>query len=269
MSTTHRVALVGATGRMGLELSRALLGAPDLELVAAVAADADGRTLGQHHGLPGLPVTLVASPERIDTDFDVLIDFSRPEPALVSAGLCADRGAALVTGTTGLEPAQQEALDGHAGRIALCQAANFSIGVNVSLALAARAAELLDADYDVEIIEAHHRHKVDAPSGTALALGRAVAASRGRRLPDDGVFSRHGDTGPRPAGSIGFATVRGGDIVGEHTVLFAGPGETVELRHRATNRGNFASGALRAARWLVGRTPGRYTMAQVLGLDAA
>ncbi len=262
-----KIGLFGASGRMGGALARAVAAQPGLRLSVAVAPDGDGRPLGALHGVPGLE--LPVSPRlEAQHEFDVLIDFSRPEGTMQALDACRARGAALVTGTTGLDESQQQRLREAAAAIAVCQASNFSIGVNVVLALLAQAGRLLDADYDVEVVEAHHRHKVDAPSGTALSLGEAVARARGVSLPRDGVFSRHGHTGARVRGSIGFSTIRGGDIVGEHRVLFAGDGERIEIAHLASSRDNFASGALRAARWLHGRAPGWYTMAEVLGIAA-
>lgn len=263
-----RLALLGATGRMGGALARLASTDRRFRITAAVASVGVGRSLGEVHGVAGLAVTVQPklSPEAA---FDVLIDFSRPQALVEALDACVERGAALVTGTTGLDAGQQAQVDEAARRIAVCQAANFSVGVNLCLALARTAARSLGEDWDAEIVEAHHRHKVDAPSGTALALGREIADARGRELPADGVFARHGHTGERPRGSIGFAVVRGGDVVGEHRVLLLGEGERVEIAHVATSRDIFAAGALRAAAWLHGRPPGHYGMAQVLGLAAA
>ena len=264
MTDAVRIVILGASGRMGRELARLALDDERLSLVGAVADRGLGGTLGELHGLPGADVRVVESLDAVESGFDVVVDFSAPAATLAALPVCEAAGAALVTGTSGLDEAQQQTLVDVSARVAICQAANFSIGVNVCLELLATAARMLGPDYDAEVIEAHHRHKVDAPSGTALALGQAVAAARGLELPGDGVFARHGQTGERPAGSIGFSTIRGGDIVGEHTVLFAGDGERVEISHKASNRGNFAAGALQAARWLKGRGPGLYGMRDVL-----
>jgi 4-hydroxy-tetrahydrodipicolinate reductase len=175
-------------------------------------------------------------------------------------------GKALVVGTTGLDPAQQSAVERAALRVPVCQAANFSIGVNLSLVLLETAARVLGGTVDIEIVEAHHRHKRDAPSGTALAMGEVVAQALGRDLHAVAVYGREGQTGPRERETIGFATVRGGDIVGDHTVMFAADGERLEISHKASSRMAFARGAVRAAVWLAGREPGRYGMREVLGL---
>ena len=197
---------------------------------------------------------------------DVLIDFTLPETVAEHAAACMDSGKAWVLGTTGLDATQQALVNDAARQVPVCQAANFSTGVTLMLRLAEIAARAVDDETDLEVIEAHHRHKVDAPSGTALALGRALAAGRGVDLDEHAVFSREGITGARPPGAIGFATVRAGDIVGEHTALFAAEGERLELTHRAGTRDAFALGALRAARWLVKQEPGLYDMQDVLKL---
>ena len=269
MNESTRIAIVGASGRMGLALISAIVDDPDLELAAAVTR-ADDPALGQDAGaLAGRAALNV----RVSTDFsaavercDIAIDFSRPEATLQTLRVAAASGRPVVIGTTGFDAAQQNAIDRAGEKIAVCQAANYSIGVNVCLKLLQQAARALGPAYDVEIIEAHHRHKVDAPSGTALAMGRAVADVLERDLDEVAVFGRQGHTGARDSHTIGFATVRGGDVVGDHTVLFLGDGERVEISHRATSRLNFARGALRAAAWLVGRAPGAYDMRDVLDL---
>ncbi|MEW5838275.1 MAG: 4-hydroxy-tetrahydrodipicolinate reductase [Pseudomonadota bacterium] len=197
---------------------------------------------------------------------DVLIDFTRPEATLHYLPLCVAAGVPMVIGTTGFNAEQKAVLTQAATHIPIVLAANFSVGVNLCLKLLDTAARVLGDDFDVEIIEAHHRHKVDAPSGTALALGRAVADALGRDLGDCAVYGREGITGERDAKTIGFATVRGGDIVGDHTVLFAGLGERVEITHKASSRMTFARGAVQAARWVRGREPGLYDMQDVLAL---
>jgi 4-hydroxy-tetrahydrodipicolinate reductase len=266
-----RVAIAGASGRMGRALIEAVTASPDLALSGAldVAGGADiGKDatefLGKKSGVP------VSADLRAGlANADVLIDFTRPEGTLAHLAVCRELGVNAVVGTTGFSPAQKAELVGHAERIAIVMAPNMSVGVNVVMKLLEVAARALDESYDIEILETHHRLKVDAPSGTALQMGEVVAAARGTTLEADAVHARHGDTGARKSGSIGFASLRGGDIVGDHTVLFAGGGERIEITHRSSSRANYAQGSLRAARFLVGRRAGLYGMAQVLGLDAA
>jgi 4-hydroxy-tetrahydrodipicolinate reductase len=256
-----RVGIVGAGGRMGQSLVEELEGFDGLELSAAVE-DSEAAALGRSYGA-GVEVT--ADVEAAAAVCDVLVDFSTPEGCLAAAHAAASEGAALVTGTTGLDEAQQRALEALGEEIALLQAANFSVGINVLAALVERASAATDEGFDLEIFEAHHRHKVDAPSGTALALGRAAARGRDLgELEEVAAWARHGHTGPRGDDDIGFGVLRGGDIVGEHTVYLCGAGERLELTHRATDRGIFARGALRAAGWLSGRAAGRYDMDDVL-----
>jgi 4-hydroxy-tetrahydrodipicolinate reductase len=197
---------------------------------------------------------------------DVLIDFTRPAGTLAHLAVCRDLGVQAVIGTTGFSEQQLATIAEHARHIAIVMAPNMSLGVNVMLKLLALAAQALPDDYDIEVIEAHHRHKVDAPSGTALAMGQALAQALGRQLKDCAVFGREGQTGERGRHSIGFSSVRGGDIVGDHTVMFAGTGERIEITHRSSSRANYAQGSLRAARFLAGRPPGLYGMHDVLGL---
>lgn len=264
-----RVAVNGAAGRMGRNLLAACLDDPALELAAAFEHESHER-LGSDTGVLigresiDLPLSTGVDPGR----FDVVIDFTRPEATLALIDACRGSGAAVVVGTTGFS-AEQRAIIGAAAReLPIVLAPNMGVGVNLVFGLVDTAARALgDDDYDIEVIEAHHRHKVDAPSGTALRLGEVAAEALGRDLDDCAVFSRHGDTGERARGTIGFATVRGGDIVGEHTVLFAGPGERIEITHRAASRMVFARGAMRAARWLSQRPPGLYDMQDVLGLS--
>ena len=263
-----RIAVAGASGRMGRMLIEAvgtaddmqLAGAIDVAEAAAIGVDASA-FLGHPSGVP------------IDSDLrrglaqaQVLIDFTRPEGTLAHLAVCRELGVAAVIGTTGFSDAQKALIAEHAQHIAVMLAPNMSVGVNVVLKLLDMAARALNEGYDIEIIEAHHRHKVDAPSGTALQLGEVVAAALGRDLKQCAVYGREGVTGERDPSTIGFATVRGGDIVGDHTVLFAGTGERIEITHKASSRATFALGALRAARFLVGRTPGLYDMNDVLGL---
>ena len=262
-----RVAIHGAAGRMGRNLVAACLDDPALELTAALVrpgGDAVGTDAG---ALAGRPAVGVEVSDRVDPGaFDVAVDFTRPEASLALVEACRDAGRPLVIGTTGFSAEQRAAMGAAAREVAVVLAPNTGIGVNVAFGLVASAARALGDDYDVEVIEAHHRHKVDAPSGTALRLGEAAARALGRDLGECGVYARHGHTGERAPGTIGFSTVRGGEIVGEHTVLFAGSGERIEITHRAASREVFARGAMRAAAWLAGRDPGLYDMQDVLGL---
>jgi 4-hydroxy-tetrahydrodipicolinate reductase len=256
---------------MGQALIEAVLASPDLQLACALdvaASPIAGHDAGERFGrATGVRVTSELG--SID-GADVLIDFTRPSGTLAHAAACAQTGVGAVIGTTGLEAADVAVLATHARKVPMVFSANMSVGVTVLTRLVENAAKALGADYDVEIIEMHHRHKVDAPSGTALQLGRAAASALGRTVESDGVFERHGVTGERKPGSIGFATLRGGDVVGDHTVVFAGDGERVELSHRAGSRRNFAQGALRAARFVGARRArgesGLFDMRDVLGL---
>lgn len=268
-NTPLRIAIAGAAGRMGRTLIAACAEPPGLTL-AAVFEHAGSAALGLDAGvLAGLPangVVVAADDTLAAIPFDVLIDFTGPAATLTHAAACAASGRAMVIGTTGLDQAQKAALAAAATRTPIVFAANMSVGVTLCLALLRQAARVLGDDFDVEIIEAHHRHKVDAPSGTALRMGEVVAQALGRDLSQCAVYGREGQTGARPRDAIGFATVRGGDIVGDHTVLFAGDGERIEITHKASSRLTFARGALRAAGWLKGRPAGLYDMQDVLGL---
>ncbi len=264
---TQKIAIAGASGRMGRTLIEALLADPDLALGAAldradspdIGRDA-GEFLGRRTGVP------IGADLRALRGCQVLIDFTRPQALAAHLAACTEHGVKAVIGTTGFDDAGREAIAAAAQKTAIVFAPNMSVGVNAVFSLLQLAARLLDASYDVEIVEAHHRHKVDAPSGTALRMGEVIAAARGRRLDEVAVYERHGHTGERPAGAIGFAAVRGGDIVGDHTALFAGQGERIEIVHRATSRLGYALGALRAARFLASRSTGLYDMSDVLGL---
>jgi 4-hydroxy-tetrahydrodipicolinate reductase len=267
-----RIAVAGAGGRMGQALVEAVLAAPDLALAAAL--DVPGSAaLGQDAGERIGRRAGVAVKDDVDGALavsDVLIDFTRPEGTIGHAAACARHGVALVAGTTGLSPAQRADLAAHAKAVPIVFAPNMSVGVNVLVKLVELATSRLGPAYDIEIVEMHHRHKVDAPSGTALRLGEAAASARRTTLAESAVYAREGVTGERREGAIGFATLRGGDVVGDHTVIFAGTGERVELTHKATSRQTFAGGALRAARFVAacraeGR-PGLYDMADVLEL---
>jgi 4-hydroxy-tetrahydrodipicolinate reductase len=262
------VAIAGAGGRMGQMLIEALLSSGDCRLSGALD-QAGSPAIGQDAGTflgKSTGVTVTAELRAGLAGADVLIDFTRPEGTLAHLAVCRELGVRAVIGTTGFTPEQQAAIADHARHMATVFAANMSVGVNVMLKLLAQATQALGPAYDIEVVEAHHRHKVDAPSGTALAMGEAVARARGVDLAGQGVFARHGHTGERVPGSIGFATVRGGDIVGDHTVLFCGTGERIEIAHKSSSRRNYADGSLRAARFLAGRAPGLYGMDDVLGL---
>ncbi|HEX7380573.1 MAG TPA: 4-hydroxy-tetrahydrodipicolinate reductase [Nevskiaceae bacterium] len=268
-STALRIAIMGATGRMGAALLEGVLTQPDLALVAALTRADDpllGADAAAHIGRAAGGVPFSSGIAEAVRPADVIVDFSRPEATLELVAACRQARKPLVTGTTGLDAAGQRQIDALARKVAVCQAANFSVGVTVCLGLLETATRILGPEYDVEIVEAHHRHKVDAPSGTALMMGRAVAAARGQDLERVAVFERHGRPGARDSAAIGFSAVRGGDVVGDHTVMFLGEGERVEITHRAGSRANFARGALRAARWLAGKPSGRYDMRDVLGL---
>jgi 4-hydroxy-tetrahydrodipicolinate reductase len=265
-----RVALAGASGRMGRTLVEAVLAADDLQLAGALDI-AGSPALGQDAGAflgRSTGVRITADLHAGLQDAQVLIDFTRPEGTLAHLQACRVLGVKAVIGTTGLSAEQKTQVASHAQHLAIVMAPNMGIGINAVLALLAQAGKLLGEGWDVEVVEAHHRHKVDAPSGTALALGEAVARAQGKTLADCAVYAREGHTGARQPGSIGFATIRGGDIFGDHTVLFAGDGERVEISHKSSGRAGWAQGALRAARFLAGRERGLHGMDQVLGLAA-
>lgn len=263
-----KLAIAGATGRMGRALIEAVLGDAELELAAALERAGHpslGREVGELVGLP-CGLKLSADVGAAIAAADVLIDFTRPEGTLAHLEACARLGRSMVIGTTGFSEAQKARIAEAAKRVALVMAPNMAVGVNATFKLAETAARILGDAYDVEIVEAHHRHKVDAPSGTALKLGEVVARALGRRLADCAVYGREGDTGERDPKAIGFHAIRGGDIVGEHTVIFAGAGERVEITVRSSSRMTYALGALRAAKFLRGAKPGLYDMFDVLGL---
>lgn len=268
MSQT-RIGILGASGRMG----RAVFEAAQLNPTVTVGAAFDrvghaqlGCDVGLLNGPEATGVLLKSDVAGSVSDFDVLIDFTRPDGTMAALPHCLAAGKGMVIGTTGMSDLQKAELQQAATTIPLCVAANFSVGVNVCLQLVEQTAAVLGEDFDIEIVEAHHRHKVDAPSGTALALGEAAAAGRRVPLAEAAVYSREGHTGARPGGVIGFATVRGGDVVGDHTVMYLGDGERIEITHKASSRLNFARGAVRAAAWLHGKAPGIYSMRDVLGL---
>ncbi|SFU35351.1 dihydrodipicolinate reductase [Paenacidovorax caeni] len=264
-----RVAIAGASGRMGrmlIEAVRAsgdcvLAGALDIASSPAIGSDATA-FLGVASGVP-----ITADVRAGLANADVLIDFTRPEGTLEHLAVCAQVGVKAVIGTTGFTAEQKEAIAAAAQKTAVVFAPNMSVGVNVTLKLLDMAARALSTGYDIEVIEAHHRHKVDAPSGTALKMGEVIAQALGRDLKDCAVYAREGVTGERDPSTIGFATIRGGDIVGDHTVLFAGTGERIEISHKSSSRAGYAQGSLRAARFLAAHRTGLFDMFDVLGLN--
>lgn len=264
-----RIAVAGAAGRMGRHLIEACSQTPDVRCGAAIEQATNpllGRDAGSVAGIGELGVPISADLAQISSAFDVLIDFTRPEATLAHLAQCETACKCLVIGTTGFSAEQKEQIRTAAEHIPIVFAPNMSVGVNVCLKLLELAASVLGDEVDIEIIEGHHRHKVDAPSGTALKMGEVVAQTLGRDLSQCAVYGREGHTGERKRETIGFATVRAGDLVGEHTVLFAGIGERLEITHKASSRMNFANGAIRAAQWLSKRPAGLYDMHDVLGL---
>jgi 4-hydroxy-tetrahydrodipicolinate reductase len=263
-----RTVIAGVSGRMGRALIEAVTADAGCSLLAAIDRPGSpllGQDPGAAFGVPsGAQVTDQAAAALQGAH--VLIDFTRPEATFGYLDACAAAGVPLVIGTTGFDDAGKARIAAASARIPIVFAPNMSVGVNLLMKLAEVAAQVLQDGYDIEIIEAHHRHKVDAPSGTALGLGQAVARAIDRDLASCAVYGREGVTGERDPNTIGFATVRGGDIVGDHTLLFAGIGERIELTHKASSRATFAQGALRAAKWLQGRAPGLYDMRDVLNL---
>ena len=269
MSELRVVVVAGAGGRMGRTLIRAVLGEPKMRLAGALdRADADvqGKDAGILAGTGAAGVLVTTDAKAALKNADALLDFTAPAATLAYADLAAEAGIVHVIGTTGIGPEHEERLKAAARRARIVRSGNMSLGVNLLAVLVRQAAKALDADFDIEILEMHHRHKVDAPSGTALLLGRAAADGRQIDLAKDSIRVRDGHTGERPEGAIGFATLRGGSVVGEHSVIFAGEGERIELTHHAESRDNFARGALRAALWAFDQTPGLYDMSDVLGL---
>jgi 4-hydroxy-tetrahydrodipicolinate reductase len=266
-----RIAIVGVAGRMGRTLVNAVQQDAGATLAGGIVEPGSslaGADIGELAGLGKLGVAAVDSLDAIADDFDVLIDFTAPQVTLANLAFCAAHGKRMVIGTTGLSDDELAELDGYHGKLPFVFAPNMSVGVNLTLKLLETAARALgDEGYDIEVIEAHHRHKVDSPSGTALKMGEVVAEALDRTLKEHGVFERVGQCGPRDPKEIGFATVRAGDIVGEHTVMFATEGERIEITHKASSRMTFAKGAVRAARWVADQGNGRYSMQDVLGLD--
>ena len=264
-----RVAVVGVGGRMGRTLVQAVDAAHGMGLTAATERGGStliGADAGEVAGVGRLDVAVGESLERVTGDFDVLIDFTRPEATLDHLAVCRAAGRRMVIGTTGLDAQQKAAVSEAAQDIGVVFAPNMSVGVNLCFKLLELAARVMGEDADVEIIEAHHRHKVDAPSGTALRMGEVIAAALGRDLGEVAVYGRQGLTGERDRRTIGFETIRAGDVVGEHTVWLAAEGERVEIAHKASSRMTFARGAVRAAAWVMGVERGLFDMQDVLGL---
>jgi 4-hydroxy-tetrahydrodipicolinate reductase len=265
-----KVAVLGAAGRMGRAVLSCVFEADDLKLAGAVTETGDallGRDAGELVGAAAAGVPLTDARSQALHSAQVAVDFTLPTVTEANLRACVEHGAAIVIGTTGLEKRHMQAMEKAAHEIPIVYSRNMSVGVNVFMELVTRAAKALGDGYDVEIAETHHRHKVDAPSGTALALGERIAGIRGRKLDELAVYARQGRTGPRVPGTIGFSVVRGGNVVGEHAVRFIGEEEEVEFSHRAADRRTFARGSLRAARWAAAQAPGLYSMADVLGLS--
>jgi len=266
------LAILGISGRMGRTLLTGIDNATDLKLSGGLDSP-DSRWVNQDAGTLAGPsaagIVITADPAAAIRGAQSAIAFALPQgtPAIVAA--CVAAKCPLVLGTTGHNAEQLAAIDAAAKHIPIVMASNFSLGVNLLFKLAELAAKALNADYDAEVFEAHHRNKKDAPSGTALSIGHAVAKGRGTTLQNEGIYDRHGETGVRPRGAIGFSVLRGGDIIGDHTLTFAGLGERFELTHKAQDRMSFAAGALQAARWVVDKKPGLYSMQDVLGLASS
>lgn len=263
------IAVIGAAGRMGKALIEAIVTIEGAHLSAALEhpdSSLIGADAGELAGVGRNNIQVVASLHDVADDFDVLIDFSIPAVTAANAAFCLEHGKKMVIGTTGLDENQLQQVQMASQTNAICMASNYATGVNLCFKLAELAASVLGDEVDIEISEAHHRHKIDAPSGTALSLGESVAGALGRNLKDVAVYGREGQTGARDRQTIGFATVRAGDIVGDHTVLFAAEGERIEITHKASSRMAFARGAVRAAKWLAARESGLFDMQDVLGL---
>lgn len=263
-----KVGIVGAAGRMGQMLVRQVMATEGCRVAGATEHDGNpnlGKDAGAIAGIGDIGVSIVDDPAVMIANVDAVVDFTIPEATVEHVRLAAQAEAALVVGTTGLDDDQENAVTLAARHVPVVRAPNFSIGVTLLIALTEQVAGILGPDYDIEVLEMHHRHKVDAPSGTAIGLGEAAAAGRGVDLAEVRQAVRDGHTGARPRGEIGFATLRGGDVAGDHTVIFAGEGERIELGHKASTRQVFAVGAVRAALWTRGRPSGLYSMRDVLG----
>lgn len=270
MDSTLKIAIAGASGRMGRMLIETVLATPNASLVGALDIDGSpalgqdaGATLGVNTG-----VAITSDMKVALKDAEFLIDFTRPEGTLKHLEYAQSSGIKMIIGTTGFTDEQKNLLRNASTKVALVFAPNMSVGVNATFKLLEVAAKILSQDYDIEIIEAHHKHKVDAPSGTALGMGEVIAKAQGRKLSDCAVYAREGHTGEREKGTIGFATIRGGDIVGDHTVLFAGEGERIEITHKSSSRLSYAQGSIRAARFLKSQEKGMFDMQDVLGLNS-
>lgn len=269
MNDRPGIVVTGASGRMGQMLIRMITGSDRARLAGCVEREGHpwiGRDVGECMGGAALGVAVTADPLEVFAKAQAVVDFTSPAASVAFAGLAAQARLVHVIGTTGLEAEHIDAIGRAAHHAVVVRAGNMSLGVNLLVRLTQKVAAALDEDWDIEVVEAHHRMKVDAPSGTALMLGQAAAEGRGVALADARVSGRDGITGPRTRGSIGFAAIRGGDVVGEHDVIFAADGERIVLRHLATDRAIFARGALRAALWGQGKKPGEYDMMDVLGL---
>ena len=264
-----KIAVTGAGGRMGRTLIEAVANHPDLSLAAAIEQPDSsllGVDAGEMAGLGRNGIVVVGDLNQVINDFDILIDFTAPAATANNALVCAQNGKKMVVGTTGFDSTQKASVLAAAKSTTLCMASNFSTGVNLCFKLLELASQVLGDDVDIEITEAHHRHKVDAPSGTALSMGQVIADTLGRDLSKVAVYGREGQTGARKDDTIGFATIRAGDIVGDHTVMFAAEGERVEISHKASSRMSFARGAVRAAAWIADKPAGLFDMQDVLGL---
>jgi 4-hydroxy-tetrahydrodipicolinate reductase len=264
-----KIAITGAAGRMGRAIIETCINTESTQLCAAIEnpkSNLLGVDAGELIGSGSHDVAIVTDLKKVLADFDVLIDFTSPDATLHNLEVCRGAGRKIVIGTTGFTQPQRELIASAAKDIAIVFAPNMSVGVNLCLKLLDTAANVLNEDFDVEIIEAHHRDKIDAPSGTALAMGEVVAPARGRNVKDCAIYGREGNSGKRGNKTIGFETIRAGDIVGEHTVMFAGSGERIEITHKASSRMTFAKGAVRAAQWLADKQKGLFDMQDVLGL---
>ena len=265
-----KIAVMGAAGRMGRELISAIVAQPGCSVSGATEVAGSpllGRDIGELAGLERLGIAVSSDAAAVIAGADAIVDFTVPKASIEFARLAAKSGTAHIIGTTGFDKAPKAIIAEAATKTAIVKAGNMSLGVNLLVALTKQVAAALGNDFDIEIVEMHHRMKIDAPSGTALMLGEAAATGRDIALGEHSVRVRDGHTGPRRAGDIGFATLRGGSVVGDHTVIFAGDGERIELTHRAADRGIFARGAVRAAIWAKGRAPGLYAMTDVLGIS--
>lgn len=265
-----KLAIAGAAGRMGRVLTRIIRETPGAELAGGLEPKGSpqvGTDMGELAGLGPNGVTITDDPLTLFTRIEGIIDFTVPKATLDLAAIAAQARIVHVIGTTGIDEAGDDKIKAAARHARIVKSGNMSLGVNLLAALVKKVAATLGEDFDIEVLEMHHRHKIDAPSGTALLLGKAAAAGRNVDLKTRSVRVRDGHTGPRPAGDIGFATLRGGSVVGDHTVMFAGPAERIELSHKAESRDIFARGAIRAALWAMDKKPGLYSMTDVLGLE--